>query len=454
VTILRRTAELAEEHLDGLAERRVGAITGYEEAVAALDGPLPERGDDPVAVIEDLAAVVGPATVASPGPRYFGFVTGGSLPAALAADWLVSAWDQNGFTRTSSPAAGAVEAVAERWVLEALGLPADAGVGVTTRATLANMTGILAGRHAQLAAAGWDVERDGLIGAPPLRVLVGEQVHASLLVALRYAGLGRPELVPADDQGAMRADALAAVLGDGPAIVCAQAGEVNTGACDPLDDVVTAAHAHGAWVHVDGAFGLWAAASPRLREHVRGAERADSWALDAHKWLNVPYDGGLAIVADRAAQRSAMGVTAGYLALGDGREPFEHVPEMSRRARAVPVYAALRSLGRRGLAELVERCCAHARRMADALRGMDGAEVLNEVVLNQVLVRFADDDAITRAVVDGVQHDGEAWLGGTVWRGRAAARVSFSNWSTTDADVDRTASAIERALRSAAHAQL
>jgi glutamate/tyrosine decarboxylase-like PLP-dependent enzyme len=276
-------------------------------------------------------------------------------------------------------------------------------------------------------------------------VLVGEQVHASLLVALRYAGLGAPERVAVDDQGAMRPDALS--VADGPTIVCAQAGEVNTGACDPLADVVEAAR--GAWVHVDGAFGLWAAASPRFRDLVRGAERADSWAVDCHKWLNVPYDGGLAIVADRDALRAAMGVSAGYLPVAAGREPFDHVPEMSRRARAVPVYAALRSLGRRGLAELVERCCEHARRLAAAMEAVDGADVLNDVVLNQVLLRFDDSDAVTRTVVEGVQRGGEAWLGGTVWQGRAAARVSFSNWSTRDEDVDRTARALERALAAA-----
>jgi glutamate/tyrosine decarboxylase-like PLP-dependent enzyme len=442
VTILRRAAELAQEHVDGLGERRVGAALGYDDAVAALDGPLPEHGQEPVAVLEHLAEVLGPATVASPGPRYFGFVTGGALPAALGADWLVSAWDQNGFTRVSSPAAAAVEAVTERWLLEALGLPAGAAVGVTTGATMANLTGVLAARHAQLERAGWGVEARGLVGAPPVRVLVGEQVHASLLVALRYAGLGAPERVAADDQGAMDPGALR--VDDRPTIVCAQAGEVNTGACDPLADVVDAAG--DAWVHVDGAFGLWAAASPRFRALVRGVERADSWAVDAHKWLNVPYDGGLAIVADRAAVRAAMGVTAGYLAVSAGREPFDYVPEMSRRARAVPVYAALRSLGRRGLAELVERCCDLARRLARAVESIEGAEVVNDVVLNQVLVRFEDDET-TQAVVAAVQREGEAWLGGTVWQGRAAIRVSVSNWSTTEADIDRLAAALARARR-------
>jgi glutamate/tyrosine decarboxylase-like PLP-dependent enzyme len=451
---LRRATELAIEYLEGLPDRPVRTLTSYEAAHAALGGPLPEAGEDPVTVVERLAAAAAPATVASAGPRYFGFVTGGSLPAALAADWLVSAWDQNGFSRTSSPAAAAIDAVAERWMLEALGLPAYAGVGFTTGATTANFVGVAAARHAVLARAGWDVEVDGLIGAPPIQVVAGEYLHASMLAALRYAGLGTPVRVAADGQGAMRADALEAALDDGPAIVCAQAGEVNTGAFDPLEDIVRIAGERGAWVHVDGAFGLWAAASPRLRHLIRGAGGADSWAVDAHKWLNVPYDGGAAIVADRAALQGAMGMRASYLPDEGGREPIDHVPEASRRARSIPVYAALRSLGRTGLAALVERCCSHARRLAVAMEAIEGAEVLNDVVLNQVLVRFEDDDEVTRAVVDEVQRGGEAWLGGTVWQGRAAARVSFSNWSTTDADVDRTAVAFERALRSAAHARL
>jgi glutamate/tyrosine decarboxylase-like PLP-dependent enzyme len=396
--------------------------------------------------------VVGPATVASPGPRYFGFVTGGVLPAALGADWLATAWDQNGFTRVSSPAAAAVEAAAERWVLEALALPADAGVGFTTGATMANFTGIAAARHALLERAGWDVETDGLAGAPPIRVIVGEQVHASLLVALRYAGLGagRAVRVAADDQGAMRAEALDEALagGAGPTLVCAQAGEVNTGAFDPLDAIADAVTTHEAWLHVDGAFGLWAAASPRLRGLATGADRAHSWAVDAHKWLNVPYDGALAIVADREAVRGAMGVRASYLPAEDGREPYDYVPEMSRRARGVPVYAALRSLGRRGLADLVERCCALARRLAAAMDDVPGAEVLNDVVLNQVLVRFGDSDEVTRAVVEEVQRSGEAWLGTTVWGGRVAARVSVSNWSTTEDDIDRLAAALGAAAPS------
>jgi glutamate/tyrosine decarboxylase-like PLP-dependent enzyme len=446
MTPLRRAAELAEEHLAGLAERRVGAAISYEDAVAALDEPLPERGADPVAVIEHIAATAGPATIASPGPRYFGFVTGGALPAALAADWLVSAWDQNAFSRVSSPAAAAIEAVTERWVLEALALPPDSAVGFVTGATMANFTGLAAARNAVLARAGWDVEADGLIGAPAIRVLVGEQVHASLLSALRYVGLGadRAIRIPTDDQGAIRAEALE--LGDGPTIVCAQAGEVATGAVDPLAEIGAATRERGAWLHIDGAFGLWASVSPQLRHLTRGAELADSWAVDAHKWLNVPYDGALAIVADREAVRAAMSMRASYLPDEAGREPIDYVPESSRRARAVPIYAALRQLGRDGLVELVERCCALARRAAGAVSELDGAEVLNDVVLNQVLVRFGDDDATTRAAIEDVQRGGEAWLGGTVWDGRAAARVSVSNWSTTEEDIDRLVAAFGRSL--------
>jgi glutamate/tyrosine decarboxylase-like PLP-dependent enzyme len=439
MTVLRRAAELAQEHLDGLPERRVGAAATYEDTVAALDGPLPEHGADPVDVVEHLASAAVPATVASAGPRYFGFVIGGALPAALAADWLTSAWDQNAFSRVSSPAAAAIETVTERWILEALGLPAGAAVGFTTGATMANFTAVAAARHAVLARANHDVEADGLAGAPRIRVLAGEHVHASMLVALRYAGLGAPERVPAAE--------LAGVIGDGPTIVCAQAGEVNTGAIDPLGDIADAAHARGAWLHIDGAFGMWAAASPQLRHLVAGGERADSWAVDAHKWLNVPYDGAVAIVADRAMVRAAIGVTAAYLLGDEGRDPVDYSPEMSRRARAIPIYAALRQLGRDGLAELIERCCALARRVAAAMDDLDGARVLNDVVLNQVLVRFGEDDATTQRVIADVQRDGEAWLGGTVWDGVAAARVSVSNWSTTEQDIDRLVAAFGRSLR-------
>jgi glutamate/tyrosine decarboxylase-like PLP-dependent enzyme len=448
---LDRATRHAREYLDGIAARRVGEVTSYDDVVGTLGGPLPEEGTDATSVIDELAASVGPATVASAGPRYFGFVVGGALPAALAADWLVSAWDQTAFSRVASPAGAAVDAVAEDWVLEALGLPPDAAVGFVTGATAGNLVGVLAARHRLLGDAGWNVEADGLAGSPPVRVLVGEEVHASLLVALRMAGFGaeRAERVATDDQGAMRADAFAKALaaGEGPTLVCAQAGNVNTGALDPVGEIASAARERGdAWVHVDGAFGLWAAASPALRDLVAGVEAADSWSVDAHKWLNVPYDSAMAIVADSAAARAALGARASYLPSEGGREPGELVPEMSRRARAVPVYAALRTLGRSGIADLVERCCALARRLATAMEGLDGAEVLNEVVLNQALVRFGDSDELTNAVVREVQREGEAWVGGTVWRGLAAVRVSISNWSTTEADVDRLVAALERAF--------
>lgn len=449
MTLLGRTAEIAQEYLEGVAERQVAASRSYEELVEALDGPLPATGTDPTQVVEGLAATLGPGTVASAGPRYFGFVVGGSTPAALAADWMVSAWDQTSFSQASSPAGAAVEAVAERWVLEALGLPGTARAGFTTGATAGNLVGLLAARHRVLERVGWDVEARGLTGAPPVSVLVGEEVHPSLLVALRMAGFGEDGAVrvASDDQGAMRADAVAdaAGEGDGPAIICAQAGNVNTGACDPLDAIADAADEAGAWLHVDGAFGLWAAASPSLRHLVAGAERADSLSVDAHKWLNVPYDSGIAIVTDPEAAAAAVGTSASYLMTDAGREPFEAVPEMSRRMRAAPIYAALRALGRDGLAELIERCCSHARRLAAAMEGVDGVEVLNEVVLNQVLVRF-DDDETTAAVIEAVQRDGTAWVGGTVWHGRAAVRVAVSNHSTTEGDIDLLAESFIRAL--------
>jgi glutamate/tyrosine decarboxylase-like PLP-dependent enzyme len=409
-------------------------------------------------VIEALARDAPPGLVASPGPRYFGFVTGGALPAALAADWLASAWDQNAFNAVSSPAAAVVEEVACGWLLELLGLPADAGVGLTTGAQMANVTGLAAARGALLARAGWDVEERGLSGAPPLRVLAGEEAHVTVWRALRLLGFGRAaiEVVAVDGQGRMRADALASALAadDGAAIVCAQAGNVNTGAIDPLADIVAAAREHGAWVHVDGAFGLWAAASPALAGLVAGAGDADSWATDAHKWLNVPYDCGVVAVRDRAAHGAAMGITASYLVrAGEAdRSNSDWVPEASRRGRGFAVYAALRSLGRDGVAELVERCCALARRLASAMESADDVDVLNEVALNQVLLRFGGDDALTDAVIGRVQADGTCWVGGTRWRGQAAMRVSVSNWSTAEGDIDRSAEAILAAATGARRA--
>jgi glutamate/tyrosine decarboxylase-like PLP-dependent enzyme len=447
VGLLHRTAQIAEEHLAGLADRPVAASLGYEDVLAALDGPLPETGDDADTVLEALAGIE-PGTMATAGPRYFGFVTGGALPVTVAADWLVSTWDGPHFGRVVSPAGAAVEDVAARWVLEALGLPASARVGFVTGATMANLVGLAAARHRVLANAGWDVEEHGLAGAPHVRVVAGDEAHVSLLKALRILGFGSAGVVrvPVDANGAMQPGRLAAALrgGEGPAIVCAQAGNVNTGACDPMLPIVAAAREAGAWLHVDGAFGLWAAASPRYRSLVAGVDGADSWALDAHKWLNVPYDSGLAIVADAEAHAAAMSATADYL--GDPDGGLTKTPEMSRRGRALPVYAALRNLGSSGLAELVDRCCSHAARLARAMEGVEGASVLNDVVLNQVLLRFGDGDEVTARVVEEVVRSGEAWLGGTRWHGMGAARVAFSNWSTSDEDVDRLAAALERAL--------
>jgi glutamate/tyrosine decarboxylase-like PLP-dependent enzyme len=383
-------------------------------------------------------------------------VIGGSLPAALAADWLVSAWDQDAGLYVLGPAAAVVEEVAAEWLRELFGLPRTASVGFVTGCQMANFTGLLAGRHAVLARVGWDVEDRGLTGAPAVHVVVGAQAHVTIFAALRMLGLGSGTVrrVAADDQGRMRPDALRDTLRscDGPTIVCAQAGEVNTGAFDPLAEIGEVCRAHGAWLHVDGAFGLWAAADPARRHLLRGVELAHSWATDAHKWLNVPYDSGIAIVSDPAAHTAALTKRADYIVRlgGDTRDPSDYVPESSRRARGFAIYAALKSLGRRGVADLVERSCSLAARMAGRLRASGVADVLNSVELNQVLVRFRapagrDGDAHTRAVIERVQQDGTCWLGGTTWHGRAAMRISVSGWCTTDADADRSVDAIMRA---------
>jgi glutamate/tyrosine decarboxylase-like PLP-dependent enzyme len=445
---LRRAAELGLDYLRGVPERHVGPRLGARGLASALGGPLPESGRDAVTVVEELAEAVEPGLVASVGPRYFGFVVGGALPAAAAADWLTTAWGQNAALHALSPAAAAAEDVAGRWMLELLGLPADASFGLPTGAGLGNAVGLAAGRHAVLARAGWDVEADGLYGAPEVTVLIGEDAHATVLTALQYLGLGRARVtrIPADDQGRMRGDDARATIAatDGPLLVCAQAGNVNSGAFDPIAELADAVRAHpNGWLHVDGAFGLWAAVSPRLRHLVLGIERADSWSTDAHKWLNVGYDCGFVAVRDAEAHRAAMSATAAYLMRSDERESWEWVLDSSRRARGFMLYAALRSLGRAGVEALVERCCALASRIADALRGTDGVEVLNDVVLNQVLVRFGDDER-TRSVISRVQDEGTAWMGGTVWRGSTAMRISVSNWSTTEADADRTVDAILR----------
>jgi glutamate/tyrosine decarboxylase-like PLP-dependent enzyme len=441
---LRTAAAHAEAFLATLDERPVAARADAAAIRAALGGPLPEQGEQPKQVIDALAARAEPGLVATAGPRHFGFVIGGALPAALAADWLVSAWDQCAAFHSLSPAAAAIEEITSEWTLALLGLPDTASVGFVTGGQGANTTCLAAARHAILARTGWDVERDGLIGAPPVRILCGEQAHATIYTSLRLLGLGTETAIriPADSQGRMDPGQLAKALAanDGPTIVCAQAGNVATGAFDAFSPIADACEEHGAWLHVDGAFGLWAAAAPATRHLTAGVDRADSWAVDAHKWLNVPYDGAMAIVADPDAHLAAMRLAGPYLVADSGqRDNTNYVPESSRRARSVPVYAAIRSLGRAGIAEMIERNCAQAQRMAKQLSTIPGAEVLNDVVLNQVLLCLPGGDDANRAAVAAIQRDGTCWLGGTTWNGEYVVRVSISNWATTDEDVDRSA---------------
>jgi glutamate/tyrosine decarboxylase-like PLP-dependent enzyme len=453
--VLARAHELAAEHISSVPDADVRAEADLSRLREDLGGELPESGEDGVEVLEDLARSAAPGIVASNGPRYFGFVIGGGVPASVGADWMTSAWDQVAGLNVCSPAAAVVEDVAAGWLLDLLGLPSSAAVGFVTGAQMANFTGLAAARGDQLQRAGWDVEANGLQSAPLLNVVVGEQAHVTVLAALRFLGLGADTAtrVATDDQGRMVPGALAEALSslDGPTIVCAQAGEVNTGAFDPFEEIAGLCEQHGAWMHVDGAFGLWAASSPSLGELIRGVERADSWATDAHKWLNVPYDSGLAIVRKPAAVRSAMQLSAAYLVEGGtARDGTEYVPEASRRARGFVIWAALRSLGRTGVAEMVERSCGLARLMADELSETEGVRILNEVVLNQVLVALEHDDGeLTAQVIARVQADGTCWLAGTTWRGAPAIRVSLCNWSTTEEDVRRSADVIRGAIEAA-----
>jgi glutamate/tyrosine decarboxylase-like PLP-dependent enzyme len=449
--LLRRTAEIAADYLASLDERPVRAEASLEDLRAALGGALDDAPRPALEVIEELVAAADPGVVGTQSPRYFGFVIGGGVEAAIAADWLTAVWDQNGAGYPAGASASVAEEVACGWLLDLLGLPAGAGVGLTTGCQMAHFTCLAAARHRVLADVGWDVEADGLFGAPPVRVLAGAKAHTTVFAALRMLGMGtrRVELVPADDQGRMRVPELEHALasGLGPAIVVGQVGEVNTGAIDDMPEVGRLAREHGAWCHVDGAFGLWAATSPRLHGLVEGVAEADSWATDAHKWLNVPYDCGIAVVRDRAAHAVALSSYAGaeYIPLPqhDERYQCDWVPEFSRRARGFAVYAALRQLGRRGVAELVERCCGCARLMAGELSRDPRVTVLNEVVLNQVLVRFADDGAnVTDQVIDAAQRDGTCWMSGTEWHGEPAMRISVCNWRTTEDDIRRSADAI------------
>ena len=444
--LLASAATRAARYLSGIQERRVSPLREACARLELLGGPLPESPSDPSSVLAMLDDIGSPATVASAGRRYFGFVIGGALPASLAANWLAAAWDQDAGMRVMSPAAARIEEIALSWLLDILGLPAACGCGFVTGATMANFTCLAAARHALLARSGWDVEERGLFGAPPFTVVVGAEAHVSVLKALALLGLGRARVVtvPADDQGRLRADALPAL--DARTIVCLQAGNVNTGAFDPAAAVCAQARQAGAWVHVDGAFGLWAVAAPARAHLAAGVVDADSWATDCHKWLNVPYDSGLALVREPGHLAAAMALSAAYLPTGAGREPCQFTPEASRRSRGVDVWAALRSLGRSGLAEMIERNCQLATRFADGLRNA-GHAVLNHVELNQVLASFGDA-AETRRVIDAVQADGTCWCGGTVWQGHTAMRISVSNWATTEDDVDRSLAAILRLARS------
>lgn len=437
--LFAQTAELAAAFYDSLDERAVYPRATVEELRAAFARPLPEQGTPASTVIAELAEAADRGLVAEPGGRYFGFVIGGAIPASIAADWLTATWDQNAGLYVIGPSAAVAEEVAGAWLIELLGLPRHASFGFVTGGQMATFTALAAARHHVLQNAGWDVERDGLTGAPRVRVVVGSKRHGTIDRALRMLGLGAPtEVIPADADGRMLADHLA--LTDEPTIVCAQAGEVSTGACDPFNAVCDARDGAGnAWVHIDGAFGLWAGVSDSLRHLVAGVERADSWAVDAHKWLNVPYDSGLAFTAHPESHSAAFSSRPPYLVFdAETRDALDWNPEHSRRARGFTVYAAIRALGRSGIVEVVERCCAHARRFADGLADL-GAEVLNEVDLNQVLFRFATDEQ-TNAVLRAVQDEGSTWMGGTVWDERSAIRFSVSNWQTTDEDIDRALS--------------
>lgn len=453
--VLTDAARYAAGFLSGLPQRRVGWGAGVEELREALDGPLPDGSLPADDVIASLVKGAEPGVVGTTSPRYFGFVIGGSLPAAVAADWLTTVWDQNAGLYAAGPAASVVEEIAGRWLKELLGIPSSASFGFVTGCQMAHFVGLAAARHHLLAGVGWDVETSGLNGAPPIRVLAGAQRHVTVDRALRYLGLGTSCIreIPADDQGRMELEPLKQALAadGGLTIVCAQAGNVNSGSFDPIAEVCETAKRTGAWVHVDGAFGLWAAASPRLSHLVEGAADADSWATDGHKWLNVPYDSGLAFCAHPESHRAAMSVQAHYLIHSEGakeRDQVDWTPEFSRRARGFTVYAALRSLGRHGVRELIERCCSNARRFAEQLSEQPDTEVLNDVVLNQVLVRFRDDDRVTREVVTKVQEEGTCWLSGSVWRDRAVMRISVSNWATSEDDVDRSVEAILRCAAS------
>ena len=448
--LLARTAALAADYLETLDTRQIRPERGYREMHELFDRAVPDRPADPADVVEELAAVGEQGVMAIGSGRWYGFVAGGAVPSSLAADWLVSAWDQNTGLAEPTPATSALEAVTGRWVLELLGLPPDSSFAFVTGCQMAHVTCLAAARHSVYRRARWDLPQRGLAGAPPLRVVLGGKRHVTIKRALRLLGIGESQevVLPADSEGRMATEQLGAALdGSTPTIVCAQAGEVNTGAFDDLEAIVELAARAGAWVHVDGAFGLWAAASPALAHLVAGYERADSWATDGHKWLNVPFDCGIALCAHRDDHEAAMEYAAPYLAVSEShvaRDPMGYSPEFSRRARAVPVWAAIRELGREGITALVDRCCAHARAIAEGLAALPGCEIVNEVVLNQVLFRF-EDDVRTQAILAAVQEEGEAWMSPTTWDGRFTIRISVVGWRTSERDVERTVAAFARA---------
>jgi glutamate/tyrosine decarboxylase-like PLP-dependent enzyme len=442
--VLGDAAIRARRYLDSLDERAVAPDPAAITALQRLDEPLPDTGNSASQVLALLDEVVSPATMAMAGPRFFGFVIGGALPVTVASNWLTTAWDQNAALQVATPGVSAVEQVALRWLLEILGLPSQSAGAFVTGATLANFTALAAARHRVLANAGWDVEEQGLIGAPPVTVLVGGEAHSTLFKSLGLLGFGRATLkrIPVDGQGRLRPDQLPSL--HGPTIVCTQAGNINTGAFDPIGEVCDRVMGSDAWVHVDGAFGLWARASRQLASLISGVEKADSWATDAHKWLNVPYDSGLAFVRDAAALRAAMSITAAYLPADSGkRSPSDYTPELSRRARGVDVWAALRCLGREGVEQMIDRACQHARRFAEGLAAA-GFQILNEVPLNQVLVSFGTPE-LTQRVIAKVQQDGSCWCGITIWQGQTAMRISVCSWATSDEDVEMSLIAIIRA---------
>lgn len=440
--LLRDAAERGIRYRQNVNQSRVAPLPESIQALTKLGGPLNEGPTEPAQVLALLDEIGSPATVAMAGGRYFGFVIGSSLPAATAANWLATAWDQNACLSVMSPVAIRLEEIALGWLIDVLGLPPETACSFVTGATMANFTCLAAARHRVLQEVGWNVESQGLFGAPPVTVVVGEEAHPTLLKALGFLGLGRERVltVAVDDQGRMRADALPEI--SPPAIVCIQAGNVNTGAFDPAREICAYARDRGAWVHVDGAFGLWAAASPKFAPFVSNYSEADSWATDAHKWLNVPYDSGLAFVRGREALRNAMSMSASYLPLHDVREPMDFTPDSSRRARGIEVWAALKSLGRNGLADLIERTCRHAARFAEGLSAA-GHTILNEVCINQVLVSFGDSEKTLR-VIEGIQRDGTCWCGSTIWQGNTAMRISVSSWLTTEADVEQSLEAMLR----------